>query len=80
MEAGDLIQAFSGDAARWNSVHELSEIISNKFPGREGVEEITLFKSSGIAIWDVAVGARVVELAVARGIGKKIPLWEGQGG
>jgi ornithine cyclodeaminase/alanine dehydrogenase-like protein (mu-crystallin family) len=80
MEAGDLIQAFSGDAARWNSVHELSEIISNKFPGREGTEEITLFKSSGIAIWDVAVGARVVELAVARGIGKKIPLWEGQGG
>ncbi|HXQ96978.1 MAG TPA: ornithine cyclodeaminase family protein [Candidatus Limnocylindrales bacterium] len=80
MEAGDLIQAFSGDAARWNSVHELSEIIGNKFPGREGAEEITLFKSSGIAIWDVAVAARVVELAVARGIGKKIPLWEGQGG
>ncbi|HLX00258.1 MAG TPA: ornithine cyclodeaminase family protein [Candidatus Acidoferrales bacterium] len=78
MEAGDLIQAFAGDAARWNSVHELAEIISNKIPGREGAEEITLFKSSGIAIWDVAVGARVVELAVARGIGKKIPLWEGQ--
>lgn len=80
MEAGDLIQAFAGDAAGWNSVHELSEIIGNKFPGREGAEEITLFKSSGIAIWDVAVAARVVELAVARGIGKKIPLWEGQGG
>src|SRR5579863_1031327 len=78
MEAGDLIQAFAGDAARWNSVHELAEIISDKIPGREGAEEITLFKSSGIAIWDVAVGARVVELAVARGIGKKIPLWEGQ--
>jgi len=80
MEAGDLIQAFAGDAARWHSVHALSEIISAKFPGREGAEEITLFKSSGIAIWDVAVAARVVELAVARGIWKKIPLWEGQGG
>lgn len=78
MEAGDLIQAFVGDAARWNSVRELAQIIAGKFPGREGAEEITLFKSSGIAIWDVAVAARVVDLAVARRMGRQIPLWEGQ--
>jgi ornithine cyclodeaminase/alanine dehydrogenase-like protein (mu-crystallin family) len=78
MEAGDLIQAFAGDAARWNNVRELSQIIAGDFPGRAGAEEITLFKSSGIAIWDVAVAARVVELARARGIGTQIPLWEGK--
>jgi ornithine cyclodeaminase/alanine dehydrogenase-like protein (mu-crystallin family) len=78
MEAGDLIQAFANDASRWNSVHELAEIISCKYPGRESAEDITLFKSSGIAIWDVAVAARVVELALARGMGKEIPLWEGE--
>jgi len=75
-EAGDLIQAFATNPARWNSVHELSEIIAGKFAGRENENEVTLFKSSGIAIWDVAVAAKVYELAVAKGRGTKIPLWE----
>jgi alanine dehydrogenase len=76
-EAGDLIQAFATDSARWNSVRELSRIITGNFPGRENADEITLFKSSGIAIWDVAVAARVYELALERGRGQQIPLWEG---
>jgi ornithine cyclodeaminase/alanine dehydrogenase-like protein (mu-crystallin family) len=76
MEAGDLIQAFAANATRWNSVHELSEIITGKFPGREDANEVTLFKSSGIAIWDVAVAAKVYELAQAKGRGTRIPLWE----
>jgi alanine dehydrogenase len=76
MEAGDLIQAFAADAASWSPVHELSEVIAGKFPGRENPNEITLFKSSGIAIWDVAVAAKVYELAVAQGRGTQIPLWE----
>jgi ornithine cyclodeaminase/alanine dehydrogenase-like protein (mu-crystallin family) len=76
IEAGDLIQAFAADAASWNSVRELSEVIAGKFPGRENANEITLFKSSGIAIWDVAVAAKVYELAVAQGRGMQIPLWE----
>jgi alanine dehydrogenase len=78
MEAGDLIQAFASDPSRWNFVRELSEIIAGKFPGRENENEITLFKSSGIAIWDVAVAAKVYELALVKGRGTKIPLWEQQ--
>jgi alanine dehydrogenase len=76
MEAGDLIQAFAQDPARWNAVHELAEVITGKFPGRANAEEVTLFKSSGIAIWDVAVAAKVVELAIAKGRGIQVPLWE----
>lgn len=78
MEAGDLIQSFASDPSRWNSVHELSRVIAGQFPGRESANEITLFKSSGIAIWDVAVAARVYELALARGRGRNIRLWETQ--
>jgi alanine dehydrogenase len=74
-EAGDLIQAFAANPARWNSVVELSQIIAGKIPGRENETEVTLFKSSGIAIWDVAVATKVYELAVAKGRGTKIPLW-----
>jgi alanine dehydrogenase len=76
MEAGDLIQSFANDPSRWNSVHELSHIIAGEIPGRKSADEITLFKSSGIAIWDVAVASRVFQLALAEGRGKEIPMWE----
>ena len=76
MEAGDLIQAFGEDAARWTAVQELSQIVAGKVPARDSVDQITLFKSNGIATWDLAAAARVYEMAVARGMGKSIPLWE----
>jgi alanine dehydrogenase len=76
MEAGDLIQAFGEDSSRWNSVQELSQIVAGKAPGRTSPTEITLFKSNGIATWDLAAAVRVYELATAQGIGKTIPLWE----
>lgn len=79
MEAGDLIQAFGEDASRWNAVQELSEIVAGKKTGRTAADQITLFKSNGIATWDVAAAARVYEMAVARGMGKSIPLWEETG-
>src|SRR5580704_9141854 len=76
IEAGDLIQAFAADPSRWNSVRELSQIIAGNFPGRENANEVTLFKSSGIAIWDIAAAGKVYELAVAQGRGTQIPLWQ----
>ena len=76
MEAGDLIQAFGDDTARWDSVHELGNIIAGKTTGRTSTGEITLFKSIGIATWDLATAVRVYEMATQRGIGKTIPLWE----
>lgn len=79
MEAGDLIQAFGEDLSRWNSVQELSEIVIGRKPGRSGTDQITLFKSNGIATWDLAAAVRVYEMAVARGMGKPIPLWEATG-
>jgi alanine dehydrogenase len=76
MEAGDLIQAFGEEESRWNAVQELSQIVAGKVPGRTNADQITLFKSNGIATWDLAAAVRVYEMAVARGMGKPIPLWE----
>ena len=78
MEAGDLIQAFAEDQSRWNSVHELSQIVAGKEPGRSSADQITLFKSNGIATWDLAAAARVYEMAVARGMGQPIPIWQSE--
>jgi alanine dehydrogenase len=79
MEAGDLILSFANDAARWNSVRELCGIVAGKTPGRTSANQITLFKSDGIATWDLAVAVRVYELAIARGVGQSFPLWEAAG-
>lgn len=76
MEAGDLIQAFDQDQSRWNAVQELGRIVSGQTPGRTSADQITIFKSNGIATWDLAAAVRVYEMAVARGIGRPIPLWQ----
>ena len=76
IEAGDLIQMYGDDARRWDGVNELAEIVAGKIPGRANDNQITLFKSNGIATEDVAVAGRIYELARERGIGKQIPLWE----
>jgi ornithine cyclodeaminase/alanine dehydrogenase-like protein (mu-crystallin family) len=78
MEAGDLIQAFGEDQSRWNEVQELSQIVAGKEPGRSTAEQITLFKSNGIATWDLAAAVRVYEMAVARKMGQPIPIWQSE--
>lgn len=75
-EAGDLIQTLGEDVGRWSVVRELAEIVAGGARGRTDARQITLFKSSGIASWDIAVAARVFELAVKRGVGEKLALTE----
>jgi alanine dehydrogenase len=76
IESGDLIQAFGSNAARWNKVLEFADIITGKAPGRTSREQITLFKSNGIAIEDIVVAGRLYEIALERGMGREIPIWE----
>jgi len=77
IEAGDLVQPFGTDDAKWKRVGELGDVVAGKVRGREGATEITLFKSSGIAIWDVACAARVFQLATERAMGREVGLWGG---
>jgi ornithine cyclodeaminase/alanine dehydrogenase-like protein (mu-crystallin family) len=72
MEAGDLMQAIEDGALEWSDVHELPNLVVGRFRGREHDNDITLFKSVGIAIEDVAVAGRVYELAKKAGIGVEV--------
>jgi ornithine cyclodeaminase/alanine dehydrogenase-like protein (mu-crystallin family) len=76
MEAGDLIQVFGEDAVRWLGVRELADIVGGKVAGRTGADEITLFKSNGIAIEDIVVAGRIFEMAQERKIGRNVPMWQ----
>jgi ornithine cyclodeaminase/alanine dehydrogenase-like protein (mu-crystallin family) len=74
-EAGDLIMAFGQDESKWSSVKKLADIVDGKIPGRSNDTAVTLFKSNGIASWDLAVAVRVLALARKKGLGRKLPLW-----
>lgn len=75
MEAGDLMRFFGEDDSRWSAVLELAEIVAGKAPGRTSPEQITLFRSNGIAIEDIVVAGHIYELARERGLGKQIAMW-----
>jgi alanine dehydrogenase len=74
-EAGDLIIAFHGDEICWTGVKKLSEVVAGKVSGRTSDTEVTLFKSNGIASWDLAVAMKVFALAKEKKLGRELPLW-----
>ena len=76
-EAGDLIIAFGGDEICWTGVKKLSDIVAGKASGRTSDSEVTLFKSNGIASWDLAAAVKVFTLAKQEKVGRDLPLWGG---
>jgi ornithine cyclodeaminase/alanine dehydrogenase-like protein (mu-crystallin family) len=74
-EAGDLIIAFHGDESCWTGVKRLSDIVAGKVGCRTSDTEATLFKSNGIASWDLAVAVKVYKAAREQKVGRELPLW-----
>jgi alanine dehydrogenase len=69
-EAGDAVAAKDALAAK--EIHELSALVCGKTPGRTGDDQITLFKSVGTGIQDIALAAVIYQKARERGVGKDI--------
>lgn len=74
LEAGDLTRAAEAEAFYWEDARELGLVVCGEFPGREAEDEITLFKSSGIALEDIALAARLYNAALDSGIGEQLSL------
>ena len=75
-EAGDLVLGFAGNEQRWDTVRELSSLVAGICPGRTEESQITLFKSNGIAAWDLAAAVCVYRLAKEQKLGRALPLWQ----
>jgi ornithine cyclodeaminase/alanine dehydrogenase-like protein (mu-crystallin family) len=75
LECGDLAAAVDEGLITWDAVLEFADVVGQRTPGRASADEITLFESHGLSIWDVSTAARVFELAVERGVGQTIPLF-----
>ena len=72
LESADLIEPVESGVLDWLEVHELQEVVAGEVVGRQSDEDIVLFKSNGLAAWDVAVAAAVVERARAAGAGTEV--------
>jgi alanine dehydrogenase len=72
IEAGDFVQALEEGSIHWSDIHELGQVIVGRYTGRAHPEDVTMFKSLGIAIEDVAVAAGVYQKALESGVGRTI--------
>jgi alanine dehydrogenase len=72
-EGGDLVIPISQGTYRpENIVGELADVVTGKINGRTSNSDVTLFKSVGIALEDVAVAHTIYELAIRKSVGKEI--------
>jgi ornithine cyclodeaminase/alanine dehydrogenase-like protein (mu-crystallin family) len=72
LEAGDFVQALEEGSIHWADVHELGQVIVGRFTGRAHPQDVTMFKSLGIALEDIAVAAKVYARALETGAGKTL--------
>ena len=69
LESGDLIEPIAAGQLDWLEVQELHQIVSGEVPGRQADTDVVVFKSNGIAPWDLAIGHEVVRRARERAVG-----------
>jgi ornithine cyclodeaminase/alanine dehydrogenase-like protein (mu-crystallin family) len=72
IESGEFLASIETGRRHWEDFVELRDVVAGFKPGRTGPADITLFKSGGIALEDVAIGKLIYERAVQRGIGRKL--------
>ena len=72
LESGDLIDPVAGGVLDWLEVHELQDVVAGTLAGRQTDADIVVFKSNGLAAWDLAIGVAVVERARERGVGREL--------
>ena len=72
LESGDLIEPVAQGLLDWLEVHELQDVVAGELNGRESDEDVVVFKSNGIAAWDVVLAAELLERALEHGVGRAL--------
>ena len=72
IESADLIEPVERGVLDWLEVHQLHEVVAGELPGRQSPDDIVVFKSNGIAAWDIAIAAAAVERARERHVGTDV--------
>ena len=74
-EAGDpMMPSADGLVTAEQLADELGEVVEGLKPGRTSPDQITVYKSVGIAIQDIAVANMVYRKALAQHVGTEVDL------
>ena len=60
LESADLMEPVDAGVLDWLEVRELHEVVAGETAGRQSDDDIVVFKSNGLAAWDIAAAAAVV--------------------
>jgi alanine dehydrogenase len=63
LESADLVEPVGSGVLDWLEVHELQEVVAGAIAGRQSDDDVVVFKSNGLAAWDVALAAAAVSAA-----------------
>jgi len=72
MESGEFMGAIESGRRHWEDFVELRDVVAGLKPGRANAADITLFKSGGLAMEDVAIGTMVYERALEQKLGRSM--------
>ncbi len=73
-ESGDYLRAVEETGIGPDHIRaELGELLVGSHPGRRDADELTVFKSLGLAVEDLAAASLCVERARERGVGTEVP-------
>jgi len=73
-EAGDLLPLLEKGRLHTRQLIELGDVLIGRQHGRRDAQQITLFESQGLAIQDLAVAVRLLEMAEQQGLGVSLPM------
>ena len=74
IEDGEFLTAIETGKRHWEDFTELRDVVAGCKPGRTNASDITVFKSGGIALEDVAIGRIIYERAIERGVGRHLDI------
>jgi ornithine cyclodeaminase/alanine dehydrogenase-like protein (mu-crystallin family) len=75
IEAGEFMELCATGRLTWDKIYELGDAVTGRVK-RTNPEQVTLFKSLGLAYEDVAFCKLIVDKAKAKGVGIELPMTE----
>jgi alanine dehydrogenase len=74
LECGEFLIPVEKGLITWDGIRELSEVVTGQARPRKDASDITLFKSLGLALEDIAVAGRIYPLALEQQLGRRLEL------
>ena len=72
IECGDLVEAWERGVVDPARMDELANVVAGGAAGRRSKEEITLFESQGVGLWDLALAHATYRKAREQGVGTTV--------